>query len=123
MTNKEIILSGVHMDLTEALKSMVREKVEKLFRHEDRIIRVRVELGYNHKKERHGEFMAKGHIEINGPDMIVTESTDDLYKSIDQMIQKLDRKLRRRARLLRVKRRHNSRGLDIPANLPQSYVA
>lgn len=125
MTKKEIIVSGSHMELTSALKNTVHEKVERLFRHEDRILRIRVELGYNHHKERHGEFMAKGIIEITGPNMIVSESTDDLYKSIDQMIDKLDRKLRRRARMVRCKRKRslNPHGLDIPAELPKIGVA
>ena len=38
-----LIISGVHLDLTKALKNIVAEKVEKLFRHEQKIIRIRVE--------------------------------------------------------------------------------
>ena len=42
--NHDLIITGIHMDLTESLKQGVTEKVEKLFRHEERIIRVKVEL-------------------------------------------------------------------------------
>ncbi len=124
MKEKDIILSGVHLDLTEALKATVRDKAEKLFNHEERIIRLRVELAFDENK-KHGkeeEFIAKGHIEINGPPLIVSAESDDLYKSIDLMVNKLDRKLRRRSRLQKVKRNH-LHGVDIPAELPKVKYA
>lgn len=124
MNNHEVIISGVHMDLTPALKEMVQNKVSKLFQHEEKIIRIRVELEADiHKGDHQKEFIAKGHIEINGPDMVVAEKSDDLYKSIDGMVIKLARKLRRRSRLIRVKRKHAHRELDIPASLPQVNIA
>lgn len=112
------------MELTEALKDSVREKAERLFNHENRIIRLRVELEYNDNKGRgkEKEFIAKGHIEINGAPMIVSVASNDLYKSIDQMVDKLDRKIRRRSRLLKVKR-HQTHPVDIPAVLPKTEVA
>src|SRR5271157_3903916 len=42
--NREVIVSGIHLDLTPSLKFYVNEKVGRLFRHEERIVRVRVEL-------------------------------------------------------------------------------
>ncbi|GHC03164.1 ribosome hibernation-promoting factor, HPF/YfiA family [Cerasicoccus arenae] len=123
MNTKEVIISGVHLDLTDSLKRMVREKAEKLFNHEERIIRLRVELETNSShKGSQDEFIAKGHIDINGPSMVVSDKSDDLYKSIDGMINKLDRKLRRRARLIKVKRKHTHE-VDIPADLPKVEVA
>jgi putative sigma-54 modulation protein len=119
MSNHEVILSGVHLDLTEAIKQTVHEKAEKLFKHEERIIRLRVELEYNQNKTHEDEFLAKGHIEINGPALVVTESGTDLYKSIDQMIEKLDRKLRRRARKYRVKRKQ-THDVELPASIPKA---
>lgn len=124
MNNKEVIISGLHIDLTEALKNLVNEKTEKLFQHQERIIRMRVELEYNLNKG-HGkteEFIAKGHIEIDGAPMVVSVASEDLYKSIDQMVIKLDRKLRRRSRLHRVKRKQPHE-VDIPAQLPKVYAA
>lgn len=122
MNNHEVIISGVHMELTDALKNMVIEKVNKLLKHEDRIVRIRVELEFQHNKNHDKEYIAKGHIDIHGPDMTVSAATDDLYKSIDQMVDKLDRKLRQRSRLQRVKRKNTNHGLDIPASLPQAVA-
>ena len=115
----DLIITGIHMDLTESLKQSVTEKVERLFRHEDRIIRVKVELECDHTKSgKEHEFIAKGHIEINGPTMNVSVRDEDCHKAIDLLVDKLDRMLRRRSRLRRVKRK-DTHEVDIPANLPK----
>lgn len=107
--NENVIISGLHMDLTDALKSIVMEKTERLFKHEESIIRVRVELESNTcSATRQNEFVAKGHVEMHGGPIVMTEASNDLYKSIDRLIDKLDRGLRRRARLQRVKRKKTS---------------
>ena len=119
--SKDIIISGSHLDLTEALKQIVMEKLTKLFEHENQIIRIRVELSVsqpNHAKA----FQARGHIEIAGKDLIANVSSEDLYKSIDLLEQKLDRMLRRRSRL-RVLKRKRPHEVDIPAVLPKVQPA
>jgi len=116
--NHDIILSGVHMDLTGKLKLKVREKAEKLFSHESRIVRIRFELEHNSNNSNNGEYIAKGHIEIYGSPMVATVASDDIYKSIDELVNKLQRMLRRRSRLKRVKRRH-PHDIEIPADLPK----
>ena len=40
----EVIVSGIHLDLTPSMKTFVSEKAARLFRHEERIVRLRVEL-------------------------------------------------------------------------------
>lgn len=122
MKQHDVIVTGRHIELTEAMKNIVHGKVEKLFAHEERIIRLRVELEYNKNVTNQGEYIAKGHIEINGPPLILKVESDDLYKSIDEMVTKLDRKLRRRSRLFKVKRKQ-LHGVEIPAELPKTQVA
>ena len=119
-TKNAIIITGVHLELTQALKDKVNEKMDKLFAHEAGIIRIRVELEYNaHHSTCENEFIAKGHIEIEGPPMIASVASNDLYESIDKLTIKLDRMLRRRSRLQRVKRKHPHE-VDIPAELPKT---
>ena len=60
--NHELIVSGIHLDLTPSLKTYVQEKAERLFRHEDRIVRIRVELELDSKENVSSRFKAKGHI-------------------------------------------------------------
>ena len=119
----ELIISGIHLELTEALKENVRQKMERLFKHETRIIRLRIELEHSICKDHTGEFIAKGHIVLTGPEIMVRVASDDLYKSTDLLVDKLDRKLRRRSRLMKVKRRHPHE-IEIPtALLPKISVA
>lgn len=117
MNNHELIISGRHLDLTESLKFFVREKTDKLFRHEERIVRIRMELEAD-KKGGGTVFNVKGIIEINGPDMVASESSDEMHKSIDLLVNKLDRMIRRRSRLKKVKRNH-PHSIEIPSTLPK----
>ena len=97
------------MDLTDALKATVFEKTNRLFKHEDSIIRIRMELECKTCSNSHqNQYVAKGHVEMQGSPIVMTEASNDLYKSIDRLIDKLDRGLRRRSRLQRVKRKQTS---------------
>ena len=64
----ELIVSGIHLELTPSLKIFVREKADRLFRHEERIVRVRVELECDSKQDVGARFKAKGHIVLLGPE-------------------------------------------------------
>jgi putative sigma-54 modulation protein len=120
MKQHDVIISGLNMELTEAIKNMVHEKAEKLFEHEDKIIRMRVEVEYDpHQSTHQKEFIAKGQLEVRGNDHFATAATNDLYKSIDELVQKLDRMLRRRSRLKKVKRK-DTHMVDIPAEIPKA---
>ena len=64
--NHELIVSGIHLELTPSLKTFVREKSERLFRHEERIVRIRVELECDSKEAVGTRFKAKGHVAVHG---------------------------------------------------------
>ncbi len=120
MKQHDVIISGLNMELTNAIKNMVYEKVEKLFEHNDNIIRMRVELEYGpHQSTHQKEFRAKGQLVVRGNDHFASASTEDLYKSIDELINKLDRMLRRRSRLKKVKRK-DIHLVDIPSRIPKT---
>ncbi|PWU05392.1 MAG: hypothetical protein C5B43_03415, partial [Verrucomicrobia bacterium] len=145
--NHEIIISGSHMELTDVLKQTVRTKLQRLFHSSNQIVRIRVDLSYNHRKDSKEEFAAKGHIELNGSnlnlkdearveatldklidkhnkkvlkaqytakgivevpgnDIIASEDSEDLYKSIDKMVDKLERVIHERADINKTKRNH-----------------
>jgi putative sigma-54 modulation protein len=104
--NHEVIVSGIHLDLTPSLKFYVNEKVGRLLRHEERIVRIRVELEFDGKNDVVHPFIAKGHVIIHGPDLNCSVASDECHKSVDLLVDKLDRMLRRRARLFKVKRKH-----------------
>ena len=115
----DIIVSGIHLELTPSLKTFVHEKAERLFRHEERIVRVRIELECDPKQAVSNRFTAKGHIEIHGPDMNACVQSDEMHKAVDLVIDKLNRMLRRRARLFKVKRKH-PHDIDLVTMLPKA---
>lgn len=117
----EVIVSGIHLELTPSLKEFVREKAERLFRHQERIVRVRVELECDRSAAVGMQFKAKGHIEIHGPDMNAIVQTDDCHKAISMLIDKLDRMLQRRHQLHRVKR-NRLHPVELEATLPKILV-
>ncbi len=104
--NHELIVSGIHLDLTPSLKIYVRDKADRLFRHEEHIIRIRMELECDTKQEVATRFKAKGHIVINGPDLNASVSADECHKAVSLLIDKLDRMLGKRHYLQKKKRNH-----------------
>ena len=105
MDTASVLITAVHFELTEAIKSVVREKMSKLFRHEPDIIRVRVELTKDADKKDQNAFEAKGIIELKGPNFVVSTFSDNLYNAIDNLEEKLLRKLRNRTHLMKTKRK------------------
>ena len=122
MNNNELIISGNHLELTTRMKETVETKMAKLFNHEERIQRIRVELGVDDITPNQKEYWVKGHIEINGKPLIVKEKGEHLYTALDEAVVKLDRMLRRRSRLRIAKRKH-PRALDIPSEIPKVQTA
>jgi len=102
----EVIVSGIHLELTPAIKAFVQDKCERLFRHEERIVRIRVDLECDAKQLPSERFTAKGLIEIHGPDIIGTIVADDCYKSVDLLVDKLDGILRKRSGQSKDRRNH-----------------
>ncbi len=103
----ELIVSGIHLELTPSLKTYVGEKADRLFRHEERIVRLRVELECDPKETVATRFKAKGHIVIHGPALNAVVESDECHKAVALLVDKLDRMLRRRARWQKVRRRRS----------------
>lgn len=93
---EKLELRGIHVDLTEAMKAALVARAERLFRHEPRIIRVRIEVGSDHKRSPH-RFVAKGYVDLPGPNLAASVSCEDAYAAMSLLIDKLDRMLRKRA--------------------------
>ena len=102
----DVIVSGIHLELTAGLKAYVHEKTERLFRHQEHIVRIKVELECDRKHDREHKFIAKGHVVIHGPDINATIEAEDCYKAVDLLIDKLDQGLRKRHGLHKDKRNH-----------------
>lgn len=116
--DSRIIVRAVHFNLSAALETAAREKAVRLLRHEDRIIRIRLDLEHDKTRNPLHAFVAKGHIEIRGPDLIASVDSDEPQTALDALIDKLDSLLRKRASAAKTKR-HHPHGVEIPARIPK----
>ena len=91
-----IIVRGIHLDLTPALHQAAADKCARLLRHEHGIVRLRVDLELDKTRGARDLFIAKGRVEIRGPDLLARAASEDAYKSLDLLVDKLGELLRRR---------------------------
>ncbi|MBW8780633.1 MAG: ribosome-associated translation inhibitor RaiA [Verrucomicrobia bacterium] len=115
----KLLLRGIHLNLTDAMKAVIHEKVGRLLRHEPRIDRIRIDVDLDKTKGSKPHFIAKGQIEIGGPDLIASVDSDDAYKSVDLLMDKLDGLLRKRHSALKEKR-HHPHAVELDAALPKT---
>lgn len=108
-----VIVRGVHLSLTDALRAYAENKAARLGHHEERIVRIRIDVDHDDTRAASARFTAKGHVEVSGNDLIASETADDAYKAIDLLVDKLDRMIRERGRVRR-DRRNNSGSAELP---------
>lgn len=88
----DFIITGRHMDVTEAIKSYAEEKTSKLPRYYSLINQVNVIIDGKEHSDINVEIIARGeHNKV----FIAEETSEDAYKSIDIAVHKLERQLRR----------------------------
>ena len=63
---EKVIVRGVHLEITPALRDHALGVAERLLRHNDHLVRVRIDLEHDHTRGVGDQFAAKGHIEIGG---------------------------------------------------------
>lgn len=86
----QISVTGRHMDLTDALRTYVESKFEKLERHFDHVTDVHVILNVEKISQQ-----AEATVKISGATLFAEEEHEDMYAAIDGLIDKLDRQVRR----------------------------
>ena len=117
--SSKLILQGVHLELTDAMQNVMREKLSVLLRHNDYIVRINVRLQQDQTLGTEHHYTATGQIEIGGPDLVASAEGKDAYDVIDSLVDKLDRQLERRHGK-RKERRNHPKGSDISANIPKA---
>jgi putative sigma-54 modulation protein len=102
----EVIVTGIHLDLTPSLKHYVQEKMERVFRHDTHIVRIRVELECDRKHDHEHQFVAKAHVEVRGPNINCSAQSEEMHKSVDLLMDKIDHVLHKRHGQHKDKRNH-----------------
>ncbi len=85
-----ITIAGRHFDITSALKSHIDSKFDRLREHFEKDIEADVVLSV--EKHRH---IAEMTMHVNGLHVHGRESTGDMYSSVDDVIHKLEKQVRK----------------------------
>jgi len=81
-------ISGHHLDVTDAIKDYVTNKLSKLERHHDRITSTNVIPSVDKLIQK-----AEATVHVSGGEFFANSENEDLYAAIDMLADKLDRQL------------------------------
>jgi len=84
----QINLTGHHLDITDSLRSYVQEKFERIARHFEHINNVHVILQVEKVRQ-----IAEAKLNVNGGEIFANSESEDMYASIDTLVDKLDRQV------------------------------
>ncbi|MCK5889834.1 MAG: ribosome-associated translation inhibitor RaiA [Methylococcales bacterium] len=84
----QVSVTGHHIEVTDSLKNHVNEKIGKLKRHFDNVTDVHVILTVEKLEQK-----AEATVQISGAKLFAEDSQEDMYKAIDNMVDKLDRQI------------------------------
>lgn len=84
----QITISGHHLEITDALRDYVHNKLERLTNHHDRITKTQVILTIEKLAQK-----AEATVHVSGKDLFADATSEDMYAAIDMLADKLDRQL------------------------------
>ncbi len=81
----QLQLSGHHLDITSSIKQHTNDKLSKIKHHFDNIMNVNVILEVQKDIQK-----AEATIHVSGTNLFAKAESNDMYTSIDQLVNKLD---------------------------------
>jgi len=93
----KINIKGTNMELTEAIKDYVEEKIGSLDKFYDNILEARVDVGKTTNHHQKGDvFRAEVNLEVPQKGVLRAEATrEDLYMAINQVKDELQRQIKK----------------------------
>ena len=88
-----LTISGHHLEVTPALHNYVTTKLDRITRHFDQVVDVKVLLTVEKLKEKQRRQKAHCKIHVKGKDVIAESEHEDLYAALDDLVDKLDRQV------------------------------
>ena len=88
-----LTISGHHLEITPALRNYVTGKLDRIIRHFDQVVDVKVLLSIENQREKEGRQKAECNIHVKGSDMFAESAHEDLYAAVDELVDKLDRQV------------------------------
>ncbi|MBL8372949.1 MAG: ribosome-associated translation inhibitor RaiA [Burkholderiaceae bacterium] len=88
-----LTISGHHLEVTPALRTYVTGKLDRITRHFDQVVDVKVLLTVEKQKEKEKRQRAECNIHVKGSDLFAESAHEDLYAAVDELVDKLDRQV------------------------------
>jgi len=101
----QIQITGKKMDLSDAIKDYVTEKMSSLNKfYNEKIIRADVVVGINSDHHQKGDkFFAECKLDVPGKNLFALKEEDSLYKAVDKIRDFLELELKKYKMMQRVK--------------------
>jgi putative sigma-54 modulation protein len=90
-----LTISGHHLEVTPALRGYVTTKLDRIARHFDQVVDIKVLLTVDNMKEKELRQRAECNVHVKGRDLFAESSHSDLYAAVDELADKLDRQVGR----------------------------
>ena len=100
----QVNLTGHHVDITDALRAYVDEKIARLERHFDHVTNVHVILSVEKLVQK-----AEATVHAAGADVFADATHADMYAAIDALVDKLDRQVIRHKETIKSHRGNGNR--------------
>ncbi len=84
----QVSITGHQIQVTEAIRSYILEKLARLERHFDRVMDIHVVLEVEKLAQK-----AEATVRVNGANLFAEDTQEDLYAAIDGLTDKLDRQI------------------------------
>ena len=84
----QISITGHHLEVTDSLRTYIDTKFDKLARHFDNVTDVHVILSVEKLVQK-----AEATLQVNGAKLFAEDHQEDMYASIDALVDKLDRQI------------------------------
>ncbi len=86
----QISVTGHHVEVTSALRDYVSTKFDRLDRHFDIVSGIHVVLSVEKLRQK-----AEATLHLNGNDVFADAVHEDMYAAIDDLVDKLDRQVKK----------------------------
>jgi putative sigma-54 modulation protein len=102
----QLLVQGRNLEITDWIREYVQKKVSKLDRFLPQVMEANVELAHNATRAANDRYTAQLTMWANGQILRAEEATSDIFASIDAVVDKMAKQLRRyKGRRVQIRRR------------------
>lgn len=107
----QLTLNGKNIDITDAIRNYVKEKIERTVKHNGQIRNIRVTLSVTRNPSVKKSHTAEVTCFLNGVTLKVKEDAETMYAAIDLLADRFDRRVRESKEKLVGKSKHQTESI------------